>query len=55
MSLKLANHRELLRRQPGCEVIATTNAGVNQHMSEINRRLGYRVVEECHECQRELG
>lgn len=55
MSLKLANHRELLRRHPDCEVISTSNAGVNQHMSDINRRLGYRVVEECHECQRELG
>jgi GNAT superfamily N-acetyltransferase len=54
LALKLANHRALLESYPASELIATSNANVNEHMNQINERMDYRVVEQFHELQKRL-
>lgn len=49
LALKLANHRALQEAMPTCEVVDTYNATVNEHMTNVNERLGYRVVEQLRE------
>ena len=46
LAMKLASHRELRAAYPQCRVVATSNAGVNEHMNAINEGMGYRVVED---------
>jgi RimJ/RimL family protein N-acetyltransferase len=53
-AIKLANHRALLAAHPDCEVVATSNAGVNEHMNAINERMGYVVVEDLVDLQKVL-
>lgn len=54
LALKLATHRTVMADRPECELIATSNANVNEHMNAINERMGYRVVEQFHELQKRL-
>lgn len=54
LALKLANHRALRAAHPETELVATSNANVNAHMNAINERMGYRVVEQFHELQKQL-
>lgn len=53
-AMKLASHRELRAAYPGCEIVVTGNAAVNEHMNAVNEKLGYRVVEHLYEMQKEL-
>lgn len=53
-AIKLANHRALIAAHPGCEVVSTSNAGVNAHMNLINERMGYVVVEDLVDLQKVL-
>jgi len=54
LAMKLATHRALRAAHPECELVVTSNAGVNQHMNTVNEKLGYRVVERLLELQKEL-
>jgi GNAT superfamily N-acetyltransferase len=54
LAMKLASHRELRAAYPGCEIVVTGNAAVNEHMNAVNEKLGYRVVERLLETQKEL-
>jgi GNAT superfamily N-acetyltransferase len=54
LAMKLATHRELRSAYPGCEIVVTGNAAVNEHMSDVNDKLGYRVVERLLNVQKEL-
>ncbi|WP_161962407.1 GNAT family N-acetyltransferase [Nocardioides speluncae] len=54
LALKLATHRKLRTAYPDCECVVTGNAAVNTHMNAVNERLGYRVVEDAYELQKEL-
>jgi GNAT superfamily N-acetyltransferase len=45
LATKLASHRALREAFPGCLLVVTSNAEVNQHMNAINDALGYRLVE----------
>ncbi len=54
LALKLATHRRLRAAYPACEIVVTSNAGVNQHMNAVNERLGYQAVERLLEMQKEL-
>ena len=54
LAMKLATHRELRAAYPQCRIVATTNAGVNEHMNAINERMGYRVVEDLISLQKVL-
>lgn len=54
LSMKLATHRALRAAYPECAFVATSNAGVNDHMNAINERMGYRVVEHLLELQKVL-
>ncbi len=39
---------------PECELVRTSNAEVNSHMNAVNERMGYRLVEDLLEVQKEL-
>jgi GNAT superfamily N-acetyltransferase len=54
LALKLANHRAIRKRFPECRTLYTGNAGVNEAMSAVNDKLGYRYVERCVEVQKRL-
>lgn len=54
LGLKLASHRTLLEAFPTCAQVSTSNANVNQYMNSINERMGYRVVEQMIEVQKQL-
>jgi GNAT superfamily N-acetyltransferase len=54
LAMKVASHRELRAAHPDCTVVVTGNAAVNTHMNAVNERLGYRVVEDAYELQKEL-
>jgi GNAT superfamily N-acetyltransferase len=54
LAMKLATHRELRATYPQCRIVATGNAGVNEHMNAINERMGYRVVEDLISLQKAL-
>lgn len=54
LTVKLANHRQVRERFPGCRVLVTGNADVNAPMNAINDALGYRDVERCIEMQRAI-
>ncbi len=54
LGMKLATHRSLLARFPGCEIVRTGNADVNEHMNAVNDRLGYRLVENLLEFQKKV-
>ena len=54
LGLKLASHRALLEAFPTCTQVSTSNANVNQYMNSINERMGYRVVEQTIEVQKQL-
>lgn len=45
LATKLASHRALREQVPGCELVATSNAESNVHMSAINEAMGYRQLE----------
>lgn len=55
LAVKLASHDLLLTAHPGCAEVVTGNADVNAPMNAINERMGYRVVERCHELQKRLA
>jgi GNAT superfamily N-acetyltransferase len=52
MAVKLTNQRMVRQRFPGCRLVHTWNADVNEQMNAINRRLGFETVELLHEMQR---
>lgn len=54
IAIKLANHRQLRREVPECELLLTGNADVNASMNAVNDALGYREVERCIEMQRAI-
>jgi GNAT superfamily N-acetyltransferase/RimJ/RimL family protein N-acetyltransferase len=54
LAMKLATHRELRSSYPRCRIVATSNAGVNEHMNAVNERMGYRVVEDLLDLQKVL-
>lgn len=54
LAMKLASHGELRTAYPDCECVITGNAAVNTHMNAVNERMGYRVVEDAYELQKEL-
>lgn len=54
LAMKLATHRELRTTFPQCRIVATNNAGANEHMNAINDRMGYRVVEDLLDLQKVL-
>ena len=54
LAMKLATHRRLVERFPGCEWVETGNAGVNAAMNAVNEQLGYRVVEQALDLQKRL-
>jgi GNAT superfamily N-acetyltransferase len=54
LAMKLAHHRSLQAAIPACEIVRTSNADVNQHMNAVNEAMGYRVVEDLLEMQKEL-
>lgn len=54
LAMKLATHRLLLRRHPGCRYVETGNAGVNAAMNAVNSQLGYEVVERSLDVQKRL-
>lgn len=54
LAMKVASHRELRAAHPDCTVVVTGNAAVNTHMNAVNERMGYRVVEDAYELQKEL-
>lgn len=54
LAMKLATHQMLLDAFPSCRRVSTSNARVNLHMTAVNERLGYRVVEDLIELQKVL-
>lgn len=54
LAMKLASHQELRAAYPDCECVVTGNAAVNTHMNAVNELMGYRVVEDAYEFQKEL-
>lgn len=54
LAMKVASHRELRSARPDCECVITGNASVNTHMNAVNERMGYRVVEDAYELQKEV-
>ncbi len=54
LAVKLANHRALMAELPECEFVRTSNADTNQHMNAVNEQMGYRVVEDIVEVQKDL-
>jgi GNAT superfamily N-acetyltransferase len=54
LAMKLASHRALRAAFPQCELVATSNSEVNDHMNAINERLGYRQLETLLEYHRTL-
>ncbi len=54
LAVKLASHDLLAETHPTCRDVVTGNADVNAAMNAINERMGYRVVEVCHELQKRL-
>jgi GNAT superfamily N-acetyltransferase len=54
LAMKLATHRELRATYPQCRIVATANAGINEHMNAINGQMGYRVVEDLLDLQKVL-
>ncbi|WP_040163305.1 GNAT family N-acetyltransferase [Microbacterium gorillae] len=52
--VKIANLRRLQRESPATSQVITYNAGVNEHMLEINRRLGFVPTERMGEFQKAL-
>lgn len=55
LAVKLAGHDLLRTTHPGCRDVVTGNADSNAAMNAINERLGYRLVETCHELQKRLA
>lgn len=45
LAMKVRLHQLVRSEFADCDVIATGNAGVNDHMNAVNARLGYREVE----------
>lgn len=54
LAMKLATHRELRTRYPQCRIVATSNAGINEHMNAVNERMGYQVVQDLLDLQKVL-
>jgi GNAT superfamily N-acetyltransferase len=54
LALKLATHRKLRTSYPQCRDVATANAGTNDHMNAVNERMGYQVIEDLLDLQKEL-
>jgi GNAT superfamily N-acetyltransferase len=54
LAMKLASHSVLRAAHPECVCVITGNAAVNSHMNAVNERMGYRVVEDAYELQKEL-
>jgi GNAT superfamily N-acetyltransferase len=54
LAMKLASHRALMADHPECEIVRTSNADANPHMNAVNEAMGYRIVEELRELQKEL-
>jgi GNAT superfamily N-acetyltransferase len=54
MAVKLTTQRALRTAFPACELVATSNAEVNEHMNAINEALGYRQMETLLEYHRTL-
>ena len=52
LAVKLATHRSLVAQVPECRIVVTGNADVNEHMSAVNERMGYRLVENILEFQK---
>jgi GNAT superfamily N-acetyltransferase len=54
LAVKLAHHRRLRAAAPACRFLLTDNADSNVHMNAVNEALGYRLVEQLLEVQKEL-
>ena len=54
LAVKLAHHRSLRAAVPECRYVLTDNADSNVHMNAVNQAMGYRLVEDLHEVQKEL-
>jgi predicted GNAT family N-acyltransferase len=54
LAMKLATHRELRTTYPQCRIVATSNAGINDHMNAVNERMGYQVIEDLFDLQKVL-
>ena len=54
LAVKLANHRSLRAAVAECRTVLTDNADTNVHMNAVNDAMGYRLVEDLHEVQKEL-
>ncbi len=55
LAVKLAHHRTLRAAVPECRFVLTDNADDNVHMNAVNEAMGYRLVEDLHEVQKELS
>ncbi len=54
IATKVANHRQLRRLFPTCDLLLTGNADVNAPMNAVNDALGYVEVERCVEMHRSV-
>ena len=54
LALKVASHDLLAATHSSCREVTTGNADSNAAMAAINERMGYQVVERCHELQKRL-
>ena len=54
LAVKLAHHRSLRAAVPECRFVLTDNADSNVHMNAVNEAMGYRLVEQLLEVQKEL-
>jgi GNAT superfamily N-acetyltransferase len=54
LATKLATHASLLAAVPTCATVSTDNSDANEHMNAVNEQMGYRLVEQLLEVQKEL-
>jgi hypothetical protein len=54
LAVKLSHHRTLRAAVAECRYVLTDNADSNVHMNAVNEAMGYRLVEDLHEVQKEL-
>jgi GNAT superfamily N-acetyltransferase len=54
LAVKLAHHRSLRAAVAECRFVFTDNADTNVHMNAVNEAMGYRLVEDLHEVQKQL-